>query len=148
MENFFAEWGLEVLIAITSAAILGWIKYKHSKLKQKLNNYEELLNTEREHQQEEEIEIKLEPIYEELEELRAYIREAENIEKAHMTLIIASYRFRLIQLCKEFLKQGYMTYTQYEQLTEFYKLYTGLGGNGQAKAYYERTIILPIRSED
>jgi hypothetical protein len=148
MENFFAEWGLEVLIAITSAAILGWIKYKHSKLKQKLNNYEELLNTEREHKQEEEIEIKLEPIYEELEELRAYIREAENIEKAHMTLIIASYRFRLIQLCKEFLKQGYMTYTQYEQLTEFFKLYTGLGGNGQAKAYYERTIILPIRSED
>jgi hypothetical protein len=30
-----------------------------------------------------------------------------------------------------------------EQLTEFYKLYTGLGGNGQAKVYYEKAIALP-----
>jgi hypothetical protein len=94
------------------------------------------------------VEAKLEPIYEELEELRTYIRETQNIEKAHMTLIIASYRFRLIQLCKEFIKQGYMTYAQYEQLTEFYKLYVGLGGNGQAKGFYDRASQLPIRENN
>jgi len=93
------------------------------------------------------VEAKLEPIYEELEELRTYIRETQNIEKAHMALIIASYRFRLIQLCKEFIKQGYMTYAQYEQLTEFYKLYVGLGGNGQAKNFYEKASALPIREQ-
>ena len=93
------------------------------------------------------VEEKLEPIYQELEELRTYIRETQNIEKAHMTLIIASYRFRLIQLCKEFIKQGYMTPAQYEQLTEFYKLYVGLGGNGQAKNFYEKASQLQIRED-
>ena len=66
----------------------------------------------------------------EIEELRKYIREVGAIEKSHMDLIISSYRFRLVQLCREFIKQGYVTQPQYDQLTEFYKLYTGLGGNG------------------
>ena len=78
------------------------------------------------------MEEKLEPIYEELEALRKYIRETESIEKTHMSLIIASYRFRLIQLCKEFIRQSYLTPIQYDQLNEFYRVYTGLGGNGQA----------------
>jgi hypothetical protein len=38
-----------------------------------------------------------------------------------------------------------MTQDQYDQLTEFYKLYEGLGGNGQAKEYYEKTVKLEIR---
>ena len=94
------------------------------------------------------IEEKLEPIYEELEALRTYIRETESIEKVHMSLIIASYRFRLIQLCKEFIKQGYLTQIQYDQLTEFYRVYVGLGGNGQAEDYYKRTMKLQIRCDE
>lgn len=62
-----------------------------------------------------------------------------------MDLIIASYRYRLVQLCKIYMRQGYMTQDQYDQLTEFYKLYTALGGNGQAQDYYEKTIKLEIR---
>lgn len=67
------------------------------------------------------------------------------MEKTHMNLIIASYRFRLVQLCKGFLAQGYITPAQMEQLSEFYKLYTGLGGNGQAKMYYEKAVALPFK---
>ena len=93
------------------------------------------------------IDKKLEPIYEELEDLRAYIRKTETIEKSHMALIIASYRFRLIQLCKELIKAQRMTQNEYDQLTEFYKIYIGLGGNGQAKEYYEKAIALPIIEE-
>lgn len=93
------------------------------------------------------IEEKLEPIYEELEALRTYIRETESIEKTHMSLIIASYRFRLIQLCKEFIRQEYLTQLQYDQLNEFYRVYTGLGGNGQAKNYYDRAVALPIHDD-
>ena len=92
---------------------------------------------------EDSIESHLEPIYQELEDLRKYIRDTKNIEQSHMNLIIASYRFRLVQLCKGFLNQGYMTMEQRTQLDEFYKLYTGLGGNGQAKIYYEQCINLP-----
>lgn len=67
-----------------------------------------------------------------------------NEEKDQIALITSSYRYRLIQLCKLYLKQGYMTQEQYDQLTEFYKVYSGLGGNGQAKEYYERAIKLDI----
>jgi hypothetical protein len=148
MENFLAEWGLEILFALISAGVVGYFKYQGSKLKKKLNDYETMMNEKTTSDHMDMVEAKLEPIYQELEELRTYIRETQNIEKAHMTLIIASYRFRLIQLCKEFIKQGYMTYAQYEQLTEFYKLYVGLGGNGQAKEFYERAIQLPIHDAE
>ena len=50
-------------------------------------------------------------------------------------------------MCRLYLKQGFITQDQYDQLTEFYKLYVALGGNGQAKQYYERTIQLEIRPE-
>lgn len=146
--EFLAEWGLEILLAVITAGVVGYFKYQGSKLKEKLTTYETLLTEKRIADNAEMMESKLEPIYEELEELRAYIRETQNIEKAHMTLIIASYRFRLIQLCKEFIKQGYMTYAQYEQLTEFYKLYVGLGGNGQAKEFYDRASQLPIHDPE
>lgn len=145
MENFLAEWGMEILFAVISAGVVGYFKFQGSKLKKKLTDYESMLQDKNTAEHMEMVEARLEPIYEELEELRTYIRETQNIEKAHMTLIIASYRFRLVQLCKEFIKQGYMTYAQYEQLTEFYKLYVGLGGNGQAKEFYERAIQLPIQ---
>lgn len=148
MESFLAEWGLEILLSLISAAIIGYFKYQGSKLKKKLADYETMVAEQQEIKSQEYVEGKLEPIYEELEDLRSYIRETQNIEKAHMTLIIASYRFRLIQLCKEFIKQKYMTTAQYEQLTEFYKLYVGLGGNGQAKEYYERAMQLPIQDAE
>ena len=93
------------------------------------------------------IDEKLKPIVEDIEELRTYIRKIEDKERQDLTLIIASYRFRLVQLCKIYIKQGYMTQDQYDQLTEFYKLYHSLGGNGQAKEYYEKTMELEIRSE-
>ena len=93
------------------------------------------------------IDEKLDPIVEDIEQLRAYIREVDKAETYKMDLIISSYRFRLIQLCKIYLKQQYITQEQYDQLTEFYKIYEGLGGNGQAKQYYEKTIELPINEK-
>ena len=142
--SFLAEWGLEIIFGLISAGILGYFKFQSDKLKSKLSEYRELIDQKEKKETEELIESSLEPIYEELEALRTYIRETENIEKVHMNLIIASYRFRLIQLCKQFLKQEYMTQSQYEQLSEFYKLYVGLGGNGQAEDYYRKTVLLPI----
>ena len=148
MEAFLAEWGFELILGLIAGGITAYFKWQGSQLKKKLNDYESMMNEKNTSEHMEMVEAKLEPIYEELEELRTYIRETQNIEKAHMALIIASYRFRLIQLCKEFIKQGYMTYAQYEQLTEFYKLYVGLGGNGQAKSFYERASQLPIRENN
>ena len=143
MGAILAEWGLEILFALISAIVLGYAKYKGDKLKKERDEARQLIEDKKKKEMEQSIEVKLEPIYEELEELRRYIRETKDIEKSHMNLIVASYRFRLIQLCKGFLNQGYMTMDQRTQLDEFYTLYTGLGGNGQAKIYYEQCINLP-----
>lgn len=148
MGTLLAEWGLEILFALISAAVIGWAKWNANKLKKELQTAKELTEEKKKHDIETSIEVSIEPIYEELEDLRKYIRETENIEKTHMSLIIASYRFRLIQLCKGFLKQGYITTAQIEQLTEFYKLYTGLGGNGQGKVFYDMALQLPRNDEE
>lgn len=143
--ELLAEWGLDILFALISACILGYAKYKTHEMRKQLREAERLAAEQEKQHIEDAIEVHLEPVYQELEELRKYIRETENIEKAHMNLIIASYRFRLVQLCKGFLSQGYITAAQMEQLSEFYKLYTGLGGNGQAKMYYEKAVALPLK---
>ena len=148
MEALLAQWGTEILFALLSAIVMGWAKWHGDKLKRELQAAKEYTEQKKQKELEESIETQLEPIYQELEDLRKYIRETENIEKTHMSLIIASYRFRLIQLCKGFLKQEYITPAQIEQLTEFYRLYTGLGGNGQAKVFYDMALQLPRKTEN
>lgn len=152
MEALLAEWGTEILFGLMSATVMGWAKWYGDKLKKEKLKAEENAQIIAEQKLEEKIdahiEIKLESVLQELEDLRKYCRDNENLEKSHMALIVASYRFRLVQLCKGFLNQGFITTSQMEQLTEFYKLYTGLGGNGQAKIYYEKAIALPLKTED
>ena len=110
--------------------------------------YKKMLGQQEHDQIECAIEEKTQPIIEEIEELRKYIRKTKNQEEEHIKLIISSYKFRLVQLCKIYIRQGYMTQDQYDQLSEFYKLYTALGGNGQAREYYERAIVLPVHDEE
>lgn len=149
METLLVQWGTEILFSLISAAALGYAKWHGDKLRKEKLQAEEnariLAEQKVTKKISDSIEAELEPIYQELEDLRKYIRETENLEKSHMTLIIASYRFRLVQLCKGFMNQGYITVDQRTQLDEFYKLYTGLGGNGQAKIYYEQCIQLPAK---
>ncbi len=144
MLAFITEHLLEIIFGLISAGALGFCKYLHKQL----NNYKTLLEEKEDSELEETIEEKIEPIKAELEELRAYIRNVGATEKNHIDLIISSYRFRLVQLCKIYIKQGFMTQDQYDQLTEFYKLYSSLGGNGQAQEYYEKTMELEIHPVD
>lgn len=94
------------------------------------------------------INVHLEPLINDIEELRTYILNLNDAEERHLKLIISSYRYRLIALCKAYIKQGYITLSQYEQLSEFYQVYSGLGGNGQAKEYYEMAIALEKRPDN
>lgn len=152
MEALLAEWGTEILFGLISAAVMGWAKWHGDKLKKEKIQAEENAKIIAEQKLDEKIdgkiEVELEPILQELEDLRQYCRDNENLEKSHMNLIVASYRFRLIQLCKGFLRQEYITEGQMEQLVEFYKLYKGLGGNGQAETYYDKAIALPLKTDD
>lgn len=79
------------------------------------------------------------------ENMYDYLNKIQAGNERNFTLILNSYKFRLIQLCKTHIKDGYITEHDFEQITEMYKLYTGLGGNGQAQEYYEKVITLQIK---
>ena len=142
MEGIFMKYGTEIFFGLVSAGALAFCKYLHKKMKE----YQAIIEEREQDETEHIVDAHLEPVINDIEELRRYIMNIDTEENRKMGLIISSYRFRLIQLCKLYLRQQYMTQDQYDQLTEFYKLYTGLGGNGQAKEYYEKVIILPIRN--
>lgn len=114
MLEFLIQWGAEIILGLATAGVTAYFTAKSKQWKAEIAQYKSMLEEKRDEKTEMMIEEKLEPIYEELEALRTYIREAESIEKTHMSLIIASYRFRLIQLCKEFIKQGHITPVQYD----------------------------------
>ena len=140
MLDFIATHLLEIIFGLISAGALAFCKYLYSKMK----TYKKLVEEKENNNLDNTIEEHIEPIRQEIEELRKYVLESNSDTNKYMDLILSSYRFRLTQLCKAYIQQGFMTNVEYEQLVEFYKIYTGLGGNGQAKTYYERAIQLPI----
>ena len=140
MLEFITTHLLEIIFGLISAGALAFCKYLYSKMK----NYKKLIEEKQNSTLDSTIETHIEPIRQEIEELRKYVLESTSASNKNMDLILSSYRFRLTQLCKAYIQQGFMTNTEYEQLVEFYKVYTGLGGNGQAKTYYERAVQLPV----
>ena len=126
MEGIFMKYGTEIFFGLVSAGALAFCKYLHKKMKE----YQMIIEEREQDETEQIVDAHLEPVINDIEELRRYIMSIDTEENRKMGLIISSYRFRLIQLCKIYLRQQYMTQDQYDQLTEFYKLYTGLGGNG------------------
>ena len=143
MEWLANNWS-SILLSLVTAGALAFCRWTWKQMK----NYKALLEEKDSEKLEDTIDEKLVPILTEIEELRAYIRNVDNLNSHHLNLIIASYRYRLVQLCRLYLKQGYMTTDQYEQLNEFYNLYHELGGNGQAQDFYERASNLPIKDEE
>jgi hypothetical protein len=81
-------------------------------------------------------------------ELFLNLNEIQAKNDENFKLIINSYKFRLIQLCKTHLRDGYITESDFEQITEMYKLYHGLGGNGQAQEYYDKVLELDIKKDN
>ena len=141
MSAFIAQHFIEIFFGLISAGLLAFCRYIYTQMKM----YQKLAEEKKDEELEELIEEHIAPIKEDLNNLRSFVLEEEKMSERHIEIILAAYRFRLIQLCQSFLKQGYMTSEQYEQLVEFFKVYSGLGGNGQAKEYYERTLKLPLK---
>lgn len=144
MADFIAKYWLEFLFSII-VAVLGIIQRK---LQKELKAYKTLVRKEQQEKLEQQIDLKLEPILEDIEEIRKHVTERDLENDTKINLIVSSYRFRLIQLCKIYLKQGYLTTEQYEQINEFYDLYFKLGGNGQAKEFYDQVLKLEIHKSE
>lgn len=141
-EFFIANWSTITLSLIT-AGLLAFCRWLWKQLK----DYKDMLVEKEDEILNQTIEHKLEPIVQELENLREYARDNDMENQRKWNLVIASYKFRLVQLCSIYLNKGSMTQDQFDQLTEFYKMYSDLGGNGQAKEYYDKTLVLPIINE-
>lgn len=140
VEFLTANWA-SILLSLTTAGALAFCRWTWKWMK----TYRSLLEEKENEKLDDAIDEKLAPIISEIEQLRDYIRNVDIEEKRKLDLIVASYRYRLVQLCKIYLRQGFMTQDQFEQLSEFYKMYHGLGGNGQAEEFYDKTRALPIK---
>lgn len=167
MEALLLEWGTEIILSLVIAFLTYQFKKSDKQKDEQMAHYQELLVKEQDEKTKKAVEVQLEPIYKELEEIRkrvfdlqdCHINDVHAIKDAmdkrenamrteaeanfqllqdNLDLIISSYKYRLVELCKGLEKQGFMYQYQYDHLNEFYHLYRKLGGNGQAQEYYER----------
>lgn len=163
MSAILANYGIELLFGLISAGALAFCRYLWKQNKELARLQKEEDN--RKYRQM--IIDEIEPIIAELNVAEAEIKKVkqqgaktisglEDSEKAtheemykdlkkiqeenerRFALILNSYKFRLIQLCKYHLKDGYITTEDYEQVSEMHALYKSMGGNGQAEAYFEK----------
>lgn len=135
-----------LIFGLVSFCLTGLLSGVWIYFKSQIKEYKSLLAEKRNDEIKEVIDDRLKEVTKDIEELRKQVITVTTLEKTHMDLIVSSYRYRLVQLCKLYLKQNYMSQEQYDQLTEFYKVYSGLGGNGQAHEYYEKAIKLDIKN--
>ena len=170
--EILGKYALEIFFGLVSAGLLAFCKHLWSKNKK----LEEMQKADQNRQYRQMIIDEIEPIIDEITRLKSEIatvevhlqtevndiRTKEKTDHEHMyedlnhiqddniknfKLIINSYKFRLIQLCKTHLRDGYISESDFEQITEMYKLYHGLGGNGQAQEYYDKVLNLEIQPD-
>ena len=129
MEALLLEWGTEIILSLVIAYLTYHFKKSDKEKDKRREHYQELLDHEREEQTKKAVEVQLEPIYKELEEIRkrvfalqdCHINDVHAIRDAmdereeamrdeakenfkllqeNMELIISSYRYRLVELCR------------------------------------------------
>ena len=125
---------------------VGNLKNDVSKLQTSEVNFTTRLNP-----MQDEIEHLKDDITEILNNLKEQGIELQNIHEkeellAHETR--CAWRYRIRQLCHAYLARGYMSFEEYSQLQEMYNIYQAIGGNGQTKELYDKTVsTLEIKTE-
>lgn len=138
-----AHWS-EVFMSLLTAGLLAFCRWVFKEMK----GYKEFLNKKDSEKIEATITEKLQPIEGKIQALTNEIKAFTNSEEQKIEAINDGYRFRIISLCSTYLERGYMTQPEYRSLTELFKVYTLLGGNGQAHEIYEKTCKLKIKSPE
>lgn len=135
------SWLTEIMLAVVTCGAIALCKYFHSRSKK----LESLLQDKTQEEIVALVQEEVKPIIAEIHRLQSELKDFQDQEHREIEAIVNSYKFRLVQLCTKYMKQGYITSGQFEQLSEFYKVYISLGGNGQAQAYYAKVLNLPMR---
>lgn len=129
MEALLLEWGTEIILSLVIAYLTYHFKKSDKEKDKRMVHYQELLDHERDEKTKKAVEVQLEPIYKELEEIRkrvfalqdCHINDVNDIREAmdsreeamrseaeanfkllqdNMELIISSYKYRLVELCR------------------------------------------------
>lgn len=72
--------------------------------------------------------------------IKLFSKQIDLISHGGMSLL----RDRIIQSCQSFIDRGSITLNARTNITELYKWYASLGGNGIGKYYYEKMLELPV----
>ena len=136
------EWITKYWLEFLFSGIIGFFAWVLKGFKEEMKHYQELLNNEQKEVYDQVIDRKLAPI-------DTRVRDVER----NMDYIIDSYRFRIITLCQLAIDKGYMSQTDFDQLTEMFKLYTSLQIKSNssndysiAAEYFTKAKALPIKS--
>lgn len=135
--EFWAENWVKLLFGLMSTGILTYITYLHRKFK----NYRKFVEERDDQEVADMVDSKIK------ETMTPILRTLDAME-AKFNAIRDSYRYRLIALCEIYLNRGYLTPQEYHQLSEMWRVYSGLGGNSQAEDYYHKVEKLPVREHD
>ena len=79
------------------------------------------------------------------------VEDLHNVEKDFHYLRqqdLAFYKYQLINSCKKYISQGYITQYQFDRLSELHKIYHDLGGNSQGDLYFQRATTLPLAPDN
>ncbi|MBP5597359.1 MAG: hypothetical protein J6Y02_18430 [Pseudobutyrivibrio sp.] len=77
----------------------------------------------------------------------AYLQSRLDKNDAKTKMILGLGHDRIIYLCEVYIKRGYLTHDEYENLYEYlFKPYKGMGGNGTAERLMEEVKKLPVRA--
>ena len=140
------EYLFEIILSVVTALTITVLTGVLAHFKKENKRYKELLAEKKDDCVRAMIHEEIKPLEEELGRLAIRLQEAKDAEAEHIAIIQGSYKFRLIHLCRTYIRQGYITEEQFESLSEFYRVYTSLGGNGQAAEYYDRVLALPMHN--
>ena len=79
------------------------------------------------------------------------VEDLHNVEKDFHHLRqqdLAFYKYQLINSCKKYIAQGFITQYQFDRLSELHKIYHDLGGNSQGDLYFQRATTLPLAKDN
>ena len=79
-----------------------------------------------------------------VKDLNAVEEDFNNLKKQDLIF----YRYQLINACKKYIAQGYITQYQFDRLTELHKIYHDLHGNSQGDLYFDKATKLPLSGDN
>lgn len=129
-------------ITAVVGSLVSWFKGTYNSYSEKLRKKDAII--EELVQSKEALETDLEEQNRKLQEVQKSIKlfnkQMSLISHGGMSLL----RDRIIQSCQNFIDRGSITLNARTNISELYKWYDSLGGNGIGKYYYEKMLELPV----